>query len=561
MTIPAGAAWRVRAGGNNANGSGYNSGTSGVQSTTLNGAITNSATTVVVASATGWPSSGNYYARIGSVGGEAFSSGGTGDSEVVLVTAGQGTTSWTVTRGQLGTTAQAFASGVTVDNELSRCDTAIASGSAATSSNSTTISNLSGANNTWIGNVIYLASGTGVTVGPYFIQSITNGTTIVVDRASGTYTATGVWKVGGAWSDPRTNVTASSNIKPGNTIFVRAGGSGSISSPDYALSSYIQFPGGDSANGYIKLVGENSRPVIKASSGNALVVYNGGGYYQWLENLWLVANGTGFNSSNGITDNNGLLYNCIVDQNGNDTNGWMGVGVCDNCEFLSSTANGGSAGTLYAIRTPDNTYRPVVRNCNIHDCWGPGVLVNGMMTLDSCIIAKNKGDGIVVATTASNGYMKEIVECTIDGNGGHGIDIANESALAWVHIVGNIISNQNQASKYAIRCNFGSAAVNDRLRGVIDNNTFYNNTSNALNLTVSSAALNGHVYDNNIGVDPVFIGQSTENYAISGTMDALGFPKAAFLQSKSGQTTGVRNYMSPGAVQPRAESWRFGSVA
>ena len=48
-------------------------------------------TTITVASAAGFPTSGTYYVRV--------------DNEVMQVTGGQGTTTWTVTRGQLGTTA------------------------------------------------------------------------------------------------------------------------------------------------------------------------------------------------------------------------------------------------------------------------------------------------------------------------------------------------------------------------------------------------------------------------------------------------------------------------
>ena len=91
MAISASTAWRIRAGGSNVNGGGFDSAVSGVLATTLNGSLTNSTTTVVVASASGWPGSGNYYARIGNLGAETFSSGGTGSSEIVLVTAGQGT--------------------------------------------------------------------------------------------------------------------------------------------------------------------------------------------------------------------------------------------------------------------------------------------------------------------------------------------------------------------------------------------------------------------------------------------------------------------------------------
>jgi hypothetical protein len=59
------------------------------KTTTRPNATTAGATSITVASAAGFPTTGNYYIRI--------------DNEVMLVTGGQGTTTWTVTRGQLGT--------------------------------------------------------------------------------------------------------------------------------------------------------------------------------------------------------------------------------------------------------------------------------------------------------------------------------------------------------------------------------------------------------------------------------------------------------------------------
>lgn len=60
-------------------------------STTLNGAINSSVTSITVTAATGFPAAAQYRVII--------------DSEVLLVTAGAGTTTWTVTRGAEGTTA------------------------------------------------------------------------------------------------------------------------------------------------------------------------------------------------------------------------------------------------------------------------------------------------------------------------------------------------------------------------------------------------------------------------------------------------------------------------
>lgn len=73
--------------------------------TTLAAAIlTAGATSIQVASAAEFRTSGSYSIRI--------------DDEVMLMTAGQGTTTWTVTRGYGGTTAAVHANGASVDGTL-----------------------------------------------------------------------------------------------------------------------------------------------------------------------------------------------------------------------------------------------------------------------------------------------------------------------------------------------------------------------------------------------------------------------------------------------------------
>src|SRR5499427_1361110 len=70
------------------------------KTTTRPTATTIGAPTITVASATGFPTSGNYFIRI--------------DNEILQVTGGQGTTTWTVLRGQLGTSAASHLSGATI---------------------------------------------------------------------------------------------------------------------------------------------------------------------------------------------------------------------------------------------------------------------------------------------------------------------------------------------------------------------------------------------------------------------------------------------------------------
>jgi hypothetical protein len=64
----------------------------GGSNTTLNGSVTNNATSISVNSHTGFPSSGNYYIAVDT--GANF--------EIMEVTGGQGTTTWTATRGVSG---------------------------------------------------------------------------------------------------------------------------------------------------------------------------------------------------------------------------------------------------------------------------------------------------------------------------------------------------------------------------------------------------------------------------------------------------------------------------
>jgi FtsP/CotA-like multicopper oxidase with cupredoxin domain len=70
------------------------------RTTTRPSATTAGQTSITVAAATGFPATNGYYVRL--------------DNEVVRVTAGAGTTTWTVQRGQLGTAAAVHATGAVV---------------------------------------------------------------------------------------------------------------------------------------------------------------------------------------------------------------------------------------------------------------------------------------------------------------------------------------------------------------------------------------------------------------------------------------------------------------
>src|SRR5262249_8308588 len=76
--------------------------------TKLNGSITNSQTSITVTSATssiGFPTSGQFHIVV---------TNGSGNQEMMLVTSGAGTTTWTVARGVGGTTKAAASTNNTV---------------------------------------------------------------------------------------------------------------------------------------------------------------------------------------------------------------------------------------------------------------------------------------------------------------------------------------------------------------------------------------------------------------------------------------------------------------
>lgn len=86
----------------------------GDASTTLTGALTATTSPIAVGSASAFPSTGTFRIQV--------------DSEIMFVTAGAGTTSWTVVRGASSTTAATHASGATVTLkarvDVAKCGTA-----------------------------------------------------------------------------------------------------------------------------------------------------------------------------------------------------------------------------------------------------------------------------------------------------------------------------------------------------------------------------------------------------------------------------------------------------
>lgn len=512
--------WRVRPSGSDVNGGGFDPAISGTLSTTLNGAISAGVTTVVVTSATGWPSSGNYYARIGA------GVGVTGASEVVQVTGGQGTTSWTVTRGVLGTTAAAQASGIPVDNELSCCNTAIASGSVGTSTASTTFVDATAAFDlTCVGNVMWIASGTGATVGAYVVQNRTNATTIVLDRVSGTYTA-GVWKLGGGWATINSsNLTSTGPLVAGNNVYILGTGiptRGSTTCDYNTSTNYFQPKVGDTTNGYIGFLADPTTPNY-ATGGMPSINSNGLLFYRLnynaLVKLFLIASGAS-NGSSGIIYNesgNAIINDCTIDQNGYDVKciNIQNSGEISNTEIFSNQAKR-TTNSNAAITTI--SYGTRISNCNIHECIGLQIDLGGGSTIRSSLIVKGRADGVSI--TNSQSFVMVLVNNTIDGNVGNGVIVVTQAALGSLLLSNNVISNHTGGGKYGLTISAGTTATNDKVKMGADFNVYYNNTGDV-------NAISYGVNDQHGGADP-YVDQVNNDYTLTTTYKNTGFPQGNF---------------------------------
>lgn len=477
MAILATTEWRVRTGGNNANGSAFDASQSGALSTTLSSAVGAGDSTISVSSATGWPSSGNYYARIGAIGAETTA----GLSEIVLVTSGQGTTTWTVTRAQLGTSAIALASGVVVDNNLARCDTAAFSGTDGTSNASTTFTSASATfNPTVVGNYLRLASGTNGTVGYYRVTAFTDANTITLDRNCSTAAMTnGAWKIGGAAANVdtaaifNTGNAIGNKCVAGNVIYIRGSGTRDPSAADYTMTSDYSVVNGDTTNGYVSLVGEYGRPRLDSNTRT----FRFGSFNVFVS---CVVRRTAVGSSANVFGENFDAYDSVLELANVDVTASSPANFLVSCHVRGHTSKPASSGSAALINTGARS--PLIFGCLIENGKSHGVTMPNGPHVVSCLVRNCKGDGVNTSFSITD-HHRSVVGCTLSGNDGHGINITAASDLGKLSIINNLIANHTAASKYAIN---GAGSACKKMQVQVQNNAFYNNTATYNNLDASA---------------------------------------------------------------------------
>lgn len=386
-----------------------------------------------------------------------------------------------------------------------------------------------------IGNAIRIRAGTSWTYGYYFIVSVTSSDVVVLDRspAGGADRTGGSGKVGGAALTLK-KVADSANATnekcvAGNTIYIRGSGTDTPSSDDYTFTTHFTPVAGTTTAGRTQIIGYNGRPRIKC---NGLIFYNA--ILMSYEGLYLTCSSNS-NGSLGLVHGVGIeIINCVLDA-ANQTAMVCATlsGAVVNCELKGGRSAASSGG--YGISTLDYITRVV--GCKIREVGEHAIRLGSAshaVEVVNTIIYKPYGDA-VRTSTGSYQFGSLVANCTIDQVQGYGIYLVDASAVAGFTIINNIFSNISQASKEAIYCAAGSLALNDRLRGFIDYNFFYNNTAD--HALLSAGANSG------TGTDPGYVDPSNGDHRIGTALKALGFP-GQFLNA-----TGSIGYMDPGAVQ------------
>lgn len=525
MTINATAVWRSRPSGNNLNGGGCDcsispaaTGTHGsFAGTTFTDATAAAFTSGMAGSALNIQGVGQYLIT-------AFINA----SNVTLGSGGppplSGGATWLVSAGQ----------------DYSQQNAAQASGSAGTATGTTTFIDATANAFTAAmpGNCIQIASGTGFTPGFYFVVSWSSASTVVLDRSPGTGTAA-VWKLGGGWADFWTNTTSSGPLVPGNRVYILGSGTPNPSSYtyDYAPTVFNPAPG-DATNGNVIFENDPATPGYKrwpdTTGGMPVIqlpaldesVFAGEDYIS-LFGLYGVGQHDNGSLLSGSNNGVGLQFEgCVLDQFGFDATLYLQSNAqsqcaIEACEVFSSVAPG-STGANGAVTIFGNfsSVQITINGCNFHDTVGLGIILSSGTnesgqtiygTITGTIVAKCRSTGIYIYSGAGgsgNGGLAafSILNTTIDGNLGHGIEWDNASPQG-VSVKNLIISNHTQSGAYGQKFDAGTSLQNDTVTPLMDYNVYYNNATDLLNKSYGP-------HDTHGGSNP-YVGQPTENYTLA----------------------------------------------
>jgi len=277
------------------------------------------------------------------------------------------------------------------------------------------------------GNYIGLVTGGGSFINYYEVVSVTNSTTVVLDKAGPTDTGMTL-RLGGAHvlsnvGLPCVQIGGADGVAVGGNVIHVNGASG------YALSSTGITLSSDGSNtnpitiiGHSTVIGDGGRPVITraASTINLLWVSTGDNWI--LKNLEFDGNGAGNDCI--LIDGSGCYFENVVARRGVDALQLNGF----NNYFTDCWFKDGQSSSDVSVRISGGAGN-VFNRCAISDSLGVGILSvsGGPNTFRHCFIYNHATDGVQQESTGQYGLVFE--QCAIWDNGRDGIRFSSTVAV------------------------------------------------------------------------------------------------------------------------------------
>jgi hypothetical protein len=246
-----------------------------------------------------------------------------------------------------------------------------------------------------------------------------------------------------------------------------------------AYQGYFECLGldGSLAAGHIKIIGYNGRPHLHVSG---LLFFRAHLWKLENIKFTHSSSGTGFsnygiigNIEEDISQYGHFGTNLIVDLNGTDH---IGIQLAGAISVEIRNSGGGAAGTGVGLLC-SNSGGPYV-GCYVDGVRGDGFRAVSINSFVNCI-ARNCGrDGFRINAAGGAAAGGAVVNCTANNNTGSGIKIMT-NILSMSYSIYNCIFSNNGA--YGIDFADGTTALNDRRKRFVDYNCLYNNTSGARN--------------------------------------------------------------------------------
>lgn len=409
---------------------------------------------------------------------------------------------------------------------------------------STTIASASaGFTSAIVGNIVFFDSAW------YQVVSLTNGTSVVVDR--NTSSGTGLTlNIGGALA---TVSTAYANATQSNTIYVKGSGT-------YTVSATLTLTGANELPltfiGYTTVRGDNGRVTWTTATDSTTLVKFGSPGTNFIFMNFAFTNtasvrATGFDgglsgqswglrlsncSFDGFTTAIGLGYINSVHYN-------LARLLMDGCEVKNSSSHGvNCSGGAHFI------------DCYIHDNGGHGVLasvvqsgtvVGNAIVLERCAIWGNTANGLYSefgnGAQSQNSSWFHCIHCAIGGNGAQGIELT-----------GSVSTNNYQpltVTNSVIESNGSFAIINDSTDGLgvffLKNNAFRANTSG----NYSGTGLGSQASDITLTAE-CFTNPGSGDFTLNGSAGGGALLKAAGYPTILG--SGTSTNLSIGPMQAAA---------